>query len=294
MILLTGAAGKTGRAILQALSPKGIPVRALVHRAGQVPIMEALGATEAIVGDFLDRSTLDEAFQGIKKVYHICPNVSPDEFSIGENVLTAAKSAHIQHFVYHSVLHPQTKDMPHHWKKYRVEELIFASGLPFTILQPAVYMQNILARWDSIINQGLYPIPYPVETRISLVDLDDLAQVAAIVLTGSGHENATYELVGTPPLPQTEVAETLSEGLALPVSAQEISIETWEKGARETGLGDYQVETLSKMFRYYARFGLVGNPNVLTWLLGRQPTSLPAFIASVVHRNTEEKTTDQS
>jgi uncharacterized protein YbjT (DUF2867 family) len=285
MILLTGAAGKTGRAILQALKSKDAHVRAFVRSAKQASAMKESGAKDVIVGDLRDASKLTESLQGIEKVYHICPNVSPDEVAIGENLLAAARSAQVEHFVYHSVLHPQTQAMPHHWKKYQVEEKIFESGLPFTILQPAVYMQNILAHWESIVNQGIYPTPYPVETRISLVDLNDIAQVAAIVLTGPGYENATYELVGTPALSQIEVAEALSEALALPVSPQEISIEAWKENARNGGLGDYQVEVLIKMFRYYARHGLVGNPNVLAWLLGRPPTSFPAFIASAVHDN---------
>jgi len=282
VILLTGAAGKTGRAILQALKSKDAHIRAFVRSAEQASAMKESGVKDVVVGDLRDAFQVAEAVQGVEKVYHICPNVSPDEVAIGENLLAAAKSAQVKHFVYHSVLHPQTQAMPHHWKKYQVEEKIFESGLPFTILQPAVYMQNILAHWDSIINQGFYSTPYPVETRISLIDLDDVAQAAAVVLTGPGHENAAYELVGTLALTQTEVAEALSEALSLPVSAQEISIEVWEEGARKTGLGDDQVETLIKMFRYYARHGLVGNPNVLAWLLGRPPTSLPAFIAKVV------------
>jgi uncharacterized protein YbjT (DUF2867 family) len=285
MILLTGAAGKTGRAILQALKRKNVPVRAFVRNAEQTQVMEKLGAAEVVVGDLLDLPKLNEAVHGVEKVYHICPNVSPDEVTIGENILAASISAGVVHFVYHSVLHPQTKEMPHHWKKYQVEEKLFASRIPFTILQPTAYMQNILAQWDSIIHQGLYPVPYPVETQISLIDLDDLAQAASIVLTEPGHEDAIYELVGTSAFTQNEVAEILSEQLARPVSAQEINIESWEENARDSGFGDYQVETLNKMFHYYARYGLVGNPNVLTWLLGRPPTSLPAFIASVSHDN---------
>jgi hypothetical protein len=88
--------------------------------------------------------------------------------------------------------------------------------------------------------------------------------------------------VGTPALTQNEVAETLSEQLAHPVSAQEINIESWEEKARNSGLGDYQVETLKKMFRYYARYGLKGNPNLLTWLLDRPPTTLADFIVKLM------------
>ena len=72
----------------------------------------------------------------------------------------------MEHFVYHSVLHPQTEKMNHHWQKMRVEEMIFESGLPFTILQPAPYMQNLLAGWKSIVEDGVLRVPYSVDSEI--------------------------------------------------------------------------------------------------------------------------------
>ena len=93
--------------------------------------------------------------------------------------------------------------MPHHWSKLPVEEMLFSSALDVTILQPTAYMQNCLSEWDRMVGSGIYRVPYPVETRLSLVDLDDVAEAAAIVLSDADHSGATYELVGTPPLSQT-------------------------------------------------------------------------------------------
>ena len=281
MILLTGSAGKTGRAIIQALTSKGVPVRALVHKSEQIPTVEALGASDIFVGDLRDRTDIDQAIQGVNKVYHICPNVSPHEVAIGETIIAAAQSVRIDHFVYHSVLQPHIQAMPHHWRKSQVEEKIIASDLPFTILQPAAYMQNILAHWDQITKKGVYPVPYPVETQLSLVDLTDVAQAAAIVLTEPGYENANYELVGVKAMSQTEVAEEISRHIGRPVCAESISIETWEDEARASGLGDPQIDTLVKMFRYYQHHGFMGNPKVLTWLLGRPPKTFTDFMSAV-------------
>jgi uncharacterized protein YbjT (DUF2867 family) len=278
MVLVTGAAGKTGQAVIQALRARGAAVRALVHRPEQVSVVEELGAREALAGDMRRGATLERAMRGVRAVYHICPNVSPDEVAIGQAVIAAARSAGVAHLVYHSVLHPQTKAMPHHWQKLRVEEQLFESGLPCTILQPTAYMQNVLAHWERIVEEGVYPVPYAVETRLSLVDLEDVAETAAIALTEPGHAGATYELVGTEAISQREVAEILSQGLGRPVVAQTVPIETWEQSARASGLGDYQVETLVKMFRYYEQHGFEGNPRVLGWLLGRAPTSFVGFV----------------
>jgi NAD(P)H dehydrogenase (quinone) len=236
------------------------------------------------VGAIEQRSTLEELVRNVRAVYHICPNMHPDEVAIGTTLIEAAQAAGVQHFVYHSVLHPQTQAMPHHWHKLLVEEHIFASGLPFTILQPTAYMQNLLGYWNAIRDASVYAVPYPVSTRLSLVDLNDVAEVAARVLTEAGHVGATYELMGTLPLTQTQVAECLSAKLGRPVVAEEVDLDQWEQGARLQGLRGYALQTLRHMFRYYAANGLVGNPQVLGWLLGRAPTTLEEFVQRTAAR----------
>ncbi len=285
MILVTGAAGKTGRAVIRALAAKGEAPRALVHRPEQIRLVEELGAQDVVVGDMRLRATMDPAAQGTRAIYHICPNVHPDEANIGQTAIAAARSAGMQRFVYHSVLHPQAEAMPHHWLKMRVEEQLLQSELNYTILQPAAYMQNVLAHWDRIVEQGVYPVPYAVETRLGVVDLEDVAEAAAIVLTEPGHEGATYELAGAEALTQTEVAAILSQQLWRAVRAEALPLETWKSRARESGLGDYQIETLVKMFRYYERYGFWGNPRVLGWLLGRPPTTFAAFVVRVAQES---------
>ena len=140
MILVTGAAGKTGQAVIKALVARRQPVRALVRRDEQTQIVKSLRAKEAIVGDMRYATTLKRATQGVHAVYHICPNVSPEEIQIGKTAIAAAREAGVEQFVFHSVMHPQTEAMTHHWNKLRVEEALFESGLAYTILQPSSYM----------------------------------------------------------------------------------------------------------------------------------------------------------
>lgn len=285
MILITGSAGKTGRGVLQALVARDIPVRALVHRTDQVPDIQALGTEQVLVGDMRAEEVMRKAVQDIQVLYHIPPNMSPAELEIGRILINAAESSGVEHFVYHSVLKPQIQAMPHHWNKMLVEEQLIQSGLPYTILQPAAYMQNILAHWDTILNKGIFPVPYPADARLSLVDLSDVAQAAANILTEAGHKFATYELVGTSSLSQTDVADILSEQLDRPVKVDNVPLDQWAARARAAGLGEYQIETLVKMFEYYQNTGFEGNTKVLSWLLGRPPVSLQDFI----HRAMQEK-----
>jgi uncharacterized protein YbjT (DUF2867 family) len=288
MILVTGAAGKTGRYVIQELVEKGVRIRALVHRKEHIERVEEIGAAEVVHGDLRDQQTVDQAAEGIRAIYHIPPNVHPDEVAIGKTVISAAQSAEIEHFVYHSVVHPHIEAMPHHWQKMRVEEQLFSCGLAFTILQPAAYMQNILAQWDTLIGEGCYCVPYPLETQLSLVDLKDVAEAARLVLTEDGHAGSTYELIGTKPMSQVEVAQTLSDGLGREVTAERTPIEVWERGARDAGLGTYAIETLTQMFLYYEHHDFVGSPQILSRLLGRPPTTL----ATVIKRERRQREKD--
>jgi uncharacterized protein YbjT (DUF2867 family) len=279
MILITGAGGKTGKAVIRALVARGVAVRAFVRTAAHEAALTAAGVNEIVVGEMDDPHALSHATNGVQAVYHICPNVSPHELAFAKALIAIATGNGVQHLVYHSVLHPQIEAMPHHWSKLRVEEMLFGSALDITILQPAAYMQNSLAEWDRMVSDGVYRVPYPAETRLSLVDLDDVGEAAAIVLTNAGHSGATYELVGTPPLSQIEITEAFGRALKKIIRAETEAIEIWEQRVRNAGMDDYQRETLIKMFRAYARDGLKGNPNVLGWLLGRPPTSLATFAA---------------
>jgi uncharacterized protein YbjT (DUF2867 family) len=273
MVLVTGAAGKTGRAVVRALVARGMRVRALVRRDAQEPVVRADGAREVVVGDLRDEASVGRAVRGAAAVYHICPNVQPDEVAIGRQILAAARAGRIERFVYHSVLHPQTQAMPHHWQKLLVEESIVESNLAYTILQPASYMQNVLAGLDRIAQEGRYAVPYAPDTRLGMVDLDDVAAAAAVVLGGSAHAGATYELAGGEVLTQIEIAAILTRVLGRPVATEQVPTDAWAAHARRSGLGAYQIETLLMMFRYYERNGFWGSPNVLTWLLGRPPAT---------------------
>jgi NAD(P)H dehydrogenase (quinone) len=278
MILVTGAAGKTGKAVVKALAGKGARVRALVRRPEHSAALMALGAAEVAIGAFEDARALASAAAGVQAIYHICPNVSRDEVAYARAVAAAAQSHGVRRFVYHSVLHPQIEAMPHHWQKMRVEEILFAAGFDLTVLQPTAYMQNVLAAWPGISADGVFRTPYPVATRLSLVDLDDVAEAAALVLTQDGHAGATYELVGTDPLSQSEVAAAIGAALKREVRAEAEGIAAWEAHARAGGMGEHERVTLAAMFRYYAAHGLIGNTKTLRWLLGRAPNGLAEFL----------------
>ncbi len=284
-ILVTGAGGKTGLAVLRRLMARaGLSsgLRAFVRGSRQRRVLENLGVSSVFEGDLLDRNAVTAALRGVATVYHICPNVHPQEAAIGARMLELAAETEVRGLVLHSVLHPQIRAMPHHWAKLEVEERIFESGLEYTILQPAPYMQNVFGQWPQVEAHGVYETPYATTTRIVMVDLEDVAEVAARVLTESGHTGATYELCGGELLDQTEIASILARRLGRAVAAEPIARTDWARRALRDGLDRERVETLQAMFRYYEHYGMIGSPSVLTKLLGR----LPATFDDVVSRMT--------
>ncbi len=288
LLLVTGAAGKTGLAVIRKLrDAPDLRVRALARNAGQRTLLEETGVLETAVADLNDPAALATALQGADSVYHICPNVHRQEVSIGRRVIALAQQAGVRQFVLHSVLQPGIPEMPHHWAKTSVEAMLSESGLEYTILQPAPYMQNILGQRASLCEQGVYEVPYHVATRVSMVDLEDVAEAVIRVLAdfdGSGgrrlseaHRGATHELCAPGLLDQTEIAAVLGRALRREVRAEAVGRKDWARSAYRAGMSRYQVETLLAMFRYYERFGMTGSAQPLQDLLGRPPATFAQF-----------------
>ena len=279
MILVTSSAGLTGRTIIRGLATAGHPVRALIRRAEQEAAVRAVGAREVAVADLLDPSAVARATAGVAGVYHICPRMSKDEVAIGEAMIGAAEKAGVRHFVFHSAIHSLLADLPHHGNKLEVEKALVESALDYTILQPARYMQNVLAEWTSITERGVYHVPYSVDAVMCLVDLEDVAAAAALVTGNPVHFGATYGLHGADVLSAADEARIIGASLGRAVVARQLPLDEWRRAAEKIRTPS-QIELMLKMFAYYDRHGLrPGNPGILAWLLGRRPTTYTEFVA---------------
>lgn len=274
MILITGAAGKTGRAIISTLVNNGEAVKAFVFKEEYATAIKSLGVREVIIGNLLNLVDIKNALQDVDAMYHICPNMHPEEVVIGQTIIEALQSSECSRIVYHSVLHPHTSAMPHHWKKLLVEEALFASGLNYTILQPSAYIQNIFSDLESIFKDKRYTIPYHPDSPFSFVDLNDVAEAACKVLTTAGHSGAIYELNGPAVLSVRDVLEMICVETQTDIKLQQQSRADWLKQPAVAGFSDYKKESLCKMFEYYDQHGFWGNSNVLKWLLGRTPATI--------------------
>jgi len=279
MILVIGANGITGRSIVQHLNARGAAVRGFVSNARSAESVSALGA-QAAIGDIRDEASLTDAMRGVERVYHICPRMQSDEHAIGCTVIAAAKRAGVDHVVFHSATPPHLEDVPFHWEKMKVEVALLESGLDFTVLRPTNYMQNLQWTWKRIVDEGVWELPYAPERVLSWIDIDDLGEAAAIVLTDDGHKGATYEVCGQPPISRTAAATIIAETIGRPVRATKIAIDDYFAMPYWQGRKPEDLARLATMFDHYDRVGCnIGNVNVLTMLLGRPPTDYRRFVA---------------
>lgn len=273
---MTGAAGKTGRAVVAALSAAGHEVTAVVRRPEQVEAAVTGGARSAVPADLEDTAEVTRALEGCTAVYHVPPNMHPDEVGIAGAVVDAAAAVGARRLVLHSVLAPYLHAMPHHLRKARSEELLRGTDLAWTVLQPASYMQNLLGYVDQARSSGVLTVPYSTRSPFTPVDLHDVAQVAAVVLTDDRHVHATYELCGPELLGTDQMAGILGEVLGRDVRAESGSPERWRDAS---DLPVRERDDLAAMFTYYDRHGLVGGRFVLEELLGRAAVRLRDALA---------------
>lgn len=274
-VAVTGAGGKTGRAVIVALLAAGHRVRALVHRQELAATVVAAGA-EVVVGDQRRPDDLVTLLADCAALYHIPPNLSADEEQMVTAALTAADRQGTRRVIYHSVLHPQTSAMPHHRAKLAVEDRLLTSGLETVFLQPAPYLQNLEPYVRRAAATGAVAFPYSPDVVLSMVHLADVAAAAVAVVTGVQHVGAAYQLCGPDVMNQGAAWRVLSARCGLgAVVYRRRPPSAWVE--KHTPLQGRERAWLTAMFDYYDRHGLRGTPLPLQALIGREPFGLDTF-----------------
>lgn len=274
-ILAVGAAGKFAGFVIPALAKRGAKVRGLVQKAAQTERVLKQGASEVVVGDLNDRASLEVALKGVSSVFYIAPAFLPDEAAIGVRMVAAARQAGVRRFVFSSVIHPVLSRLPNHALKAPVEEAVLNSQLEYTFLHPTVLFQNYGDAWNRIVETGVLAEPWSNDTSFSRVDYRDVAEVAAIALTGERLLYGTFELCAEGWLNRHDVASLVGEVLGRPITAQKVDPASLPAAA----------QAMRPMFEHYDRIGLRGNALTLAAILGRAPRTLRAYFEELASRS---------
>jgi uncharacterized protein YbjT (DUF2867 family) len=281
MILVTAAFGTQGRRLVPRLAQAGARVRALRRSADASAALRSLGASEVVTGDAADPSVLREAMEGVQSVYHVGPSAHPRERQMGFSAIAAAREAGVRHFVFASALHAIITALVQHEIKRDIEEQLVCSGLNFTILQPADFMQTL--RYRHAFEHGELTVAWSPDRRHSLLDVEDLAAAAAkVLIEGEPHYGATYELSSAGCHSSREIAAMVADVSGHPVSVREVSarerMADHFAGAVPDEGAAHRQRVFAALKSWYGSHDFMGNPNVLTMLLGRPPRSLPEFL----------------
>ncbi len=247
MILVSGATGTNGRAIVERLLALGAPVRVLVRSPDKAA---SFPGAEIAVGDLADPASLIPALTGIERALML-PPLLPTMVELQANFIEAAKTAGVQHIVKFSALgaDPASPMALGRWHG-EAEALLEASGLGYTHLQPNGFMQNFIGFAGSILSDGVFYQPGGT-AAVSHVDVRDIADVAVKCLTEAGHAGKTYVITGPEALTGDQVAASLTDGLGRAVRYVDVSAAGFRDTLLSYGQPAWLVDALNELFAFY-------------------------------------------
>ena len=276
MILVTGAGGNVGRPLSDELVSAGMPARAAYHSADKAARARAAGL-DAVDLDYARSETLGPALDGVEAVFLLAAGVQGQ--TEGEtNVVRAAKAAGVRRIVKLSVFGAAEEEFGFARTHRPVEREIEASGLAWTFLRPASYMQNFTNFMASGIRSQHAIYTLIPDAVFNHVDTRDVARVAAAVLTHDGHDRQAYTLTGLRSFSYREAARTIGDVTGTPVQVVALSEPESRAGMKAHGVPDVYADHLVDLDRWYDS----GTGDVVTSsvrdITGREPTTFERFV----------------
>lgn len=278
MILVTGATGMTGNELVRRLSARGVRVRGLTRDMTKAAALSALPNVEMVTGDMERPETLTSALQGVERAMLISSS-DAKMLQVQANFIEAAQQAGVQHVVKLSGIMPEI-DSPFRYARMHgeIEKRLEASGMAFTHLRAGEFFTAYFRRVPLIVAKGLLMLPME-DARIASIDIGDIAEVAATVLTTSGHEGKIYPLTGPEALTMTEVAEKLSAATGKQLQYVNVAPEEARNTNLANGMPPYMADGLFELFAERRKGKESHVSTVIPDVFGWQATRFDEFAA---------------
>jgi uncharacterized protein YbjT (DUF2867 family) len=275
MILVTGATGNVGSAVVAELSAKGAHVRALV-RDEQRATERLGGDVELSVGDFEDPASVANALGGVEAVF-LSSADQPNKVQHEIAVIDAAAAAGVRRIVKASTVGAEAGSPlpPFDWHG-QIEDRLRASGIPSVVLHSFFYMTNLLTTADAIRQTGKLFAPL-AGAKIAMIDPRDVGAVGAVALTTDAYDGQMLDLSGPEAITYEQVAEELSAATEHPVEFVAIPDDAAQQALTEAGLPDWLVMHLGNLFPLL-RQGIIDQPTeTIRAVTDREPRTFAAW-----------------
>jgi uncharacterized protein YbjT (DUF2867 family) len=220
-VLVTGATGRVGRAVVDQLIVAGVPVRALTHRSEVAATLP--GSIEVVTADLTVPESLDAVLAGVSAVFLVWTVPSATAAAVVERLATYARRVVFLSSP-HQTPHPFFQQPnPMAVLHADIERLIAAAGLESTIIRPGMFASNTLFWWATAIRAGgVVRWPYGA-AETAPVDDRDVAAVAARTLYEDGHAGGDYVLTGPESLSQAKQVSIIGDVVGRRVQFEELS-----------------------------------------------------------------------
>lgn len=273
-VLVTGATGNVGREVVLSLQAMGTPVRAAVRSAASATRTPD-ESVETVLFDFGEPSTYASAFEGVNKLFLMRPpHISNVETGI-KPVIDFAVNHGVAQIVFLSLVGAERNKLVPHAK---VEALLEASGVPYTLLRCGFFMQNLdtTHRADLVEYSDIF-IPAG-QGATAFIDTRDIGAAAATVLSQPGHNNQAYVLTGSEALTYGEVSRMMTEELERPISYSNPSVVAFARRMRRRGYPWAHIAVMEAIY-LTTRLGMAAGiaPDVAR-LLGRPPIPMRQYV----------------
>ena len=272
-LVVTGATGKLGRHVVESLLERGVPaseITAVGRSTGRIDDLAARGV-KVVAADYGDAASLDAALSGADKVLLVSSSDFNDRAGQHRAAIAAAVRAGVGHLVYTSAPRATTTSMLLADDHRATEEAIAASGLTSTVLRNGWYVENYTVQLPTYLEHGM--VGAAGDGRVSLALRSELAEAAAAVLVGEGHEGKVYELGGDA-VTLTELAALLSAAAGRDISYTDVPVATLTGILVGAGVPEPMAVVFADVDRAISVGELEVDPADLATLLGRPATAV--------------------
>ena len=278
MILVTGGTGLNGGELLRRLSARGVRVRAMVRSIARAGGISSLPQVEIVAGDMARPETLAEPLRGVDRAMLISSSDAA-MLDVQSSFIDAARKAGVKHVVKLSGIMPELDSAFRFARMHgEIERRLEASGMAFTHLRAGEFMPAYFRQVPAIVAKGALFLPME-NAKIASIDVGDIAEVAAAVLTGSGHEGKIYPLTGPEALTMAEVAEKLSAATGKTIRYVNVAPEDAKRAQLAAGVPPYMADALAELFAERRKGKESTVSPVIATIIGRPATSFAAFAA---------------